>query len=423
MHTAVTWLASSSFEIDRARAILKSLDKPDTVDELGFQEMSRAISNHFYPAVTTLLTRARYLFFIADIYRKLELDKFKKQSDVKTKARKMQDELRKRLDKGGEKDGVIGRSAEKDLIRYPSTLYWSALLTLGIRREDRTESSYQEAIAAGEYRPHDMKDDDGLTHPVDVHSMWDPDALRIHSQAKGETDETFALSFAEAEYLEKKYAALGQTHGAEPLIAHLVKLSRDQKLRSPIEFANLWDISPLPKSVKEDARHAKMLSLLAKGATLQYHCMLIVLKKEKDLGAREAFKKWWGEAKKQGLRSWIKGNDFSTRLKAWGVPSPASDHKFLWEWTDVITGAKSASAALADEKARSFIKSREASVRPTKKRLSGGHHLNSWQMRDTYDSQNLFLLDYRHPEGRQFAEDIAKSIANSIPKQLRRQAP
>ena len=59
----VSWLSSSSAEIARARNVLKALTPGGVIDELGFLVLQGAFAEQFYPAVTTPMTRARYLIF------------------------------------------------------------------------------------------------------------------------------------------------------------------------------------------------------------------------------------------------------------------------------------------------------------------------------------------------------------------------
>ena len=70
--SGIGWLSSSSAEIARARDVLKSLTPGGVIDELGFRILQGAFADQFYPAVTTPMTRARYLVFVSAIYQHLE---------------------------------------------------------------------------------------------------------------------------------------------------------------------------------------------------------------------------------------------------------------------------------------------------------------------------------------------------------------
>lgn len=63
IHSGVSWLSSSNAEIARARQVLDSLTG-GVIDELGFLVLQGAFADHFYPLVTTPMTRARYPIFI-----------------------------------------------------------------------------------------------------------------------------------------------------------------------------------------------------------------------------------------------------------------------------------------------------------------------------------------------------------------------
>ena len=52
--------------------MLKALTPGGVIDELGFLVLQGAFAEQFYPAVTTPMTRPRYLIFVPAIYQYLE---------------------------------------------------------------------------------------------------------------------------------------------------------------------------------------------------------------------------------------------------------------------------------------------------------------------------------------------------------------
>lgn len=151
MPSGISWLLLSSAKINEARRVLRSIELQGTVDELGFQKMSRKISDYFYPAITTLMTRPRYLFFIASMYRYLESGKCKKGNSVEKRSRELQNELLEKLmdlyketrEGKGMGEGIIGRISGRDLVRIPSEIYWNALRELdGIMRFVKKSNSF-----------------------------------------------------------------------------------------------------------------------------------------------------------------------------------------------------------------------------------------------------------------------------------------
>jgi len=93
-------LSSSSADITRARAVLDALRKPGVIDELGFLMLNAAFAQRLYPAVTTIMTRARYLIFVPAVYRYLEQSrKVVVGKDADRIARDLQFDLRNALEK------------------------------------------------------------------------------------------------------------------------------------------------------------------------------------------------------------------------------------------------------------------------------------------------------------------------------------
>ena len=89
----VSWLSSSSAEIARARNVLKALTPGGVIDELGFLVLQGAFAEQFYPAVTTPMTRARYLIFVPAIYQYLERSGKAAGKDVDRLSRDLQFDL------------------------------------------------------------------------------------------------------------------------------------------------------------------------------------------------------------------------------------------------------------------------------------------------------------------------------------------
>ena len=142
----VSWLSSSSAEIARARNVLKALTPGGVIDELGFLVLQGAFAEQFYPAVTTPMTRARYLIFVPAIYQYLERSGKAVGKDVDRLSRDLQFDL---LQSVREEDGAIGKESGRQIVRPPSEIYWNALAVLGLATQRVSEASYQRACRAG----------------------------------------------------------------------------------------------------------------------------------------------------------------------------------------------------------------------------------------------------------------------------------
>lgn len=224
IHSGVAWLSSSSAEIARAREVLKSLTPGGVIDELGFLVLQGAFADHFYPAVTTPMTRARYLMFVPAIYQYLEQSKKALGKDTDRLSRDLQFELLKALLRNEAR--AIGMESGRNIVRTPSEIYWNALGALGIATQRLSESSYKNRLSAGALGPQVWRDDDDAAHTDGVESLWNSSLRLGHIMPGGlfpdGTD--FRLRKAEAVFLQRRYADL-KPGGRDSLITHLVSLS------------------------------------------------------------------------------------------------------------------------------------------------------------------------------------------------------
>ena len=66
------WLDLSDAEQRRAREYLRQFRTEGTIDELGFGIIRDALADVFFPATSTIMTRTRYLIFVAAIFMCIE---------------------------------------------------------------------------------------------------------------------------------------------------------------------------------------------------------------------------------------------------------------------------------------------------------------------------------------------------------------
>jgi hypothetical protein len=402
----LAWLSSSSAEIARARSVLDALRKPGVIDELGFLMLNGAFAERLFPGVTTIMTRARYLVFIPAIYRYLEHSRKAFGKDVDRISRDLQFDLRNALEKN--ETSFIGKEGGRNLVRVPSAVYWSALGALGIATRRVSEASYQRQLSEGVYGRAFYRDDDDCANDEEVESLWDP-ALKLgHILPEGKflTATSFRLRNAEAKFLDARYAALvADDH--ENLVTRMVSLGCRHGASSLADIGYPWDIPDCEPIVATVLDHARRLSLLARGATLQYYRMLIERKNDSDPGVEDAFIVWWEQAKAD-LASWdIQG--FLRLMTSWQAGRGSKDREFIVSWIERTQAARTGRSALADRAARLAVARREDYVRPGKQRLRVQHQLDSWRLPDGF-SAGLYQMDYRHRVGRQIAMDIVDGL-------------
>lgn len=406
VRSGIAWLSSSNAEISRAREVLDALRKPGVIDELGFLMLNGAFAERLYPGVTTIMTRARYLIFVPAIYQYLERSRKAKGKDVDRVSRDLQFDLRNALAKNEER--YIGREGGRNLIRVPSEIYWSSLGALGIATRRVSESSYQRQLSGGIIGPRVYRDDDEAAHDEEADSLWSPDLKLAHVMPDGTFPESTDLSLrkAEAAFLESRYARL-TPEGNESLVTRQVAVGKTNGAASLSTIEYPWQIPGVSASLEAVLDHARRLSLLARGVTLQYYQMIIEKRRINDPSMEDAFVAWWKEAESE-LAKWDLSAFFRLMMH-WQAGRGPKDREFISSWLERIQAARTARAALSDKEARLVISRREDCVRPGKQRLRVKHQLESWKLPDGV-SDSPYYMDYRHRVGRQIAIDIVEGL-------------
>jgi hypothetical protein len=410
VRTGITWLASSTGEIARTRTLLRSLSQQNTLDELGFLRLFNGFAECFYPAITTVMTRARYLIFLPAIFRHIEHAGLARNRDADRVSRDWQDKLRKVLahNEPARGAGVIGKEAGRSVARVPSNIYWSALGALDIASRQWSESAYLETLT--ETRSATIQDDDRSVHEVDDDgTSWDPahKTSGIIGQDDVNPKLTFALTRREAVALRVRYDGL-RPYGEQSLMSYLI----EWLIAHPtigLDPAFPWAIPGVSGPLARVVEHGKLLSMLSHGATLIYNAMLFDKRRElSDPGTEAAFAAWYRSARDE-LKHWDL-NEFRVLPCVPLGDEEHDDSKFLEEFRDCIVNARSPVDAYSNDGVRSCVKARELRMRPNRPRLSGGHYLRVWQPPEGYVEGQVYGLTYRHGVGKRFALDIAAGL-------------
>ena len=422
----IGWLVLNDAEQRRARDYLRQFRDEGTLDELGFAQVRDALSDVFFPATNTIMTRTRYLVFLAAIFQRIETERRSGRAAAE-RLKRLEDELRKILDPT-QKDqatrdtmwGVIGVSARDKLQRYPSSIYWNALKRLGFfRRSEWSLRYYLDHLAEHYDQSRPRQDDDRSKHVLTTDQPgWDPGLVEVlQSNPELSSDDgflpesNFSLSRAEAVYLKARSTTL-LIDGQTTLLAHLLEVKHDAHFSYP------WEV-PCPPVLKRVVEHARAFSALAKGATLQYYDMLIEQQRAAGLevsvaGMHQPFAQWW-KLTRQLLAQWD-FDDFTRYFEA-KVPSRIYGRPFLAAWLKLCREAPDGLALLENFSARLLVRQREEDVRPTKHRLGQEKYLRQWQPPKSLDipwysspQQLPYLLDYRSSIGVVFVQEIVAGL-------------
>lgn len=420
------WLNLSDEEQRRARACLRQFQTEGTLDELGFGIIRDAFADVFFPATSTIMTRTRYLIFVAATFMCIERERLTGGKAAR-RLKILEDSLRSFLTRenaGSESErkerGVIGASAKGDLQRYPSSIYWNALKRLGLfLRPKWGLTFYLDHLAEYYSATTPRKDDDGLAHlAATVEPTWDPELGQLLPGSVGITKDLeflpgvdFDLTRAEATYLKDCFETMAEAD--EPsLLAHLLTQTK------PLEFNFPWE-TPCPDGLKVAIDHAQAFSMFTKGATLQYYELLVQAQRLRgmlmsDVTFEEPFEQWW-DLTRERLGEW--DLDAFLLLAREKCRLRPNDSVFLTAWLHSCRNAKSGEELFKDPQARELIRRRERTVRPVKYRLGQDKYLRQWEAPESLDGREFtdpdfipYLLDYRSGIGGRFVSEIVTAL-------------
>jgi hypothetical protein len=421
------WLVLSESDMSWANNLLEELGEDDaeekTLDELGFGILRDAFADAFFPATSTIMTRARYLVFIPAMCWIVENEK-KSGKDAERRRRELENQLRKKL---GNVDGVIGR---KNAMRYSPGIYWSALRKLGIFLQPFNIHRYQQKLKEFYEETKFAKDDDGNLHKQSSIRNWDDaltsflddnqSCLQVSNSDRTASREWashlgFSLTRCEAEYLQKRYQALISAHGIPSIIWHL--LNHTDYDGAQVDYP--WDVADLPPhTLNPLVEHARLLSMMAQGATLQY-CHL--LQREKDRCQQKdpngesdwpaLFEEWWISSK-EPLSQW-RFDDFMENARKIGGARRPSDFDFIRDWLRLNGIASNPTQMLENGEAHDLIRKREKQVRGSKARIGNRDGIANWEPPKGKLNGKTYALDFRARTGLKVVRDIVDGLRES----------
>ncbi|MDO5759176.1 MAG: DUF6361 family protein, partial [Rhodobacterales bacterium] len=129
MSSYISWVDFDPEARQKARELLALSKSPNARDELGLATLRDGISDALFPATSTIHTKLRYMFFIPWLAQIAHQENRRVSNHFET----LEYDLIKALKKGHSGDGIIGGTTGDSLKRLPSSVYWAALESLGIR--------------------------------------------------------------------------------------------------------------------------------------------------------------------------------------------------------------------------------------------------------------------------------------------------
>ena len=398
--SSLGWLDLDAAASERVGTLLRSLEEPGTLDELGLGTVRDAFSGMLSPGTSTIQTRLRYFIFLPWIFARLEWHRVAP-ADFARRLRDDEARLIGCLRHLGPNNGVIGYTAGRDLKRMPSEAYWGGLGSWGLRRLDLSIAEYgQRAAALGRLQPERDDDRNATARAV---SMWAPIPSPPEDFLRGEI--TLELRREEAQVLVDHI----RRHHPGTLLAFLCGMPAAAE---PAEFP--WEVPTdgMPDRLVELLRHARCFSELTLGPQLIYNVLLA-------RRAREEFEWDTRELEEQQLRrldGWTQLlADRSEDLRSWVDDLPEfwrvlAVHRIGGATQDFVSfvvrrAVDDPVGVTADPDVHQRIVRREIQLKSKRARLAHRTALENWG-RAAGGGQ----LSYRWPITKSYLGDLATAL-------------
>lgn len=374
-----------------------------TVDELGIGAIRDGFSDLLFPGTSTLHTRLRYVLFLPWLMQKAG----SRNQSPERQAESFKDSeyrLIQALLDGGEKRGVIGERAKRNLKRLPSEVYHSALQTWGIFEAPSPEAYFRRKAAIQQL---DHGEEDSRDYVASPALGIDPNLPPTPPELDGGVrlgPTTFDLTHEEATYLADKIS--GTTSGS--LLAYLIN--------NPMVLHGYpWEepiYSQLPEKFQRQLEHAYRFAAFHLLAAVLYNLMLAEKSERED---REQLIDEYGRdleelqemVAQEGLtQSWDRA-DFWRTVAITRPHLPSHTHAFADQWYWAAKQAIDTGQSIADSNgARDLVEMRERQMKGNRARLLGGPALDTWPT-----DSGINFLEYRWSQARSHLSDIYRGLA------------
>jgi hypothetical protein len=392
MPSLVAWLDASTDDQRRMREIVSMFTQSDARDELGIGQIRDALSDGLFPGTSTLIGRARYLLFVPWCFQvanemRGDLDRARDRIDG------LERDLVATLQRETDGDGLIGRTAGRNVKNLPSALYWVCLRRYGILSSPDSDRS--DAIERERLRSSRMDVFEGDEHDAGGWVASLPPRPRDFPQTSGGG---FDLTRAEAEWLKVKLqVAVNGT-----LLADLLDTAPDPSSSAPWLDQAVFAASPDAIRLLE---HARRFSLVIRGAAQIYN-LLVAEAYEKDGNSAVDSRV---DRYLAGIDDWIREiSDRRNDLADWDISefwatvrainpnvNPLT-RRFVDDW---ITATRQPAFDL--DAARTAIGNRERQKKGAQSRLTNPRVLAMWQ-----GASGAGQLVYRWPQVTTLLTDI-----------------
>lgn len=370
--SSFAWLDYSDADRQRALDVLDLFRERGTVDELGIGTVRDGMADVLFPGTSTIMSRARYFFFIPWMYQQLER-KGVSSAEVAQKARRAEIRLIEALVDAGEREGVIGIEARRDLKRLPSTIYWQGLGVLGFRLVPKSRDAYHRSLDQFYRLGGDaLRGNEGHEIVGGRRHNWHP---AIPAPPDDFPDRAvLALTADEADFFRERVRHAAPESFFSQLAWNLeVFEDSDAPWDEPI-------VERLSPRAAAHVLHARNLSDAMLGAALTYNLMLAEKAnwEERVENYEARIDEWVSNVtlRREALLRWDRQAFWET-VRISGRQVPHSSREFIDSWLDRLLEGDPA-ALVQDRAIRERIRQRERRLKGSLARLHNPSALARW---------------------------------------------
>jgi hypothetical protein len=399
MPSSISWLDHDSKARERSMRVLSFFNQPESRDELGIGGIRDAIADQLFPGTSTIQTRLRYVFFIPWLFSQLE-ERRTSSSNFPSAAKQSEIQLLDALLQNSPVDewGVIGREAKSSLKRMPSSVYWAALGSWGLRTFQGTQQQYfVQADRFYAVRTARRRRDDDDHHDSDpTGHVWHQHLLKLRPN-DFPNSATLELEPDEAKFLLDRWRSTHPESLLTWLALDMVKLTKIDTVD------RVWlhpRFSEFPKQIQTLLDHARRFDALVQGAALQYNLQLAQLDHRLDLiEDYESRLTDWSERVSEAFNNWDI-ESFWPHVIGKGHSISGNTKIFIENWFEIVSTNNGKGVNSAE--ARSLIADRERDLKDKsgRSRFTNKAALKQWGGRS-----GLAPLDYRWSIAQRFLSE------------------
>jgi len=370
MASKLAWLDHDIVAAERTMRMLHLFKEREARDEFGIGGIRDAISDQLFPGTSTIQTRLRYVFFIPWLFAQLEN---KKTSSLQYHDAGKQAEnrlLQVLCQTESTATGIIGRNAGSNIKQLPSSVYWTALGSWGIRNGAESRQQYfAHADSRHSSRAKGRRRDDGEAYDGDAtEAVWHGGALKLRPPAFPVGCD-LQLSAEEAKFLLERWT----TTQRNSLLTWLALDSRNRKVVPQSD--SIWThplFAEFPPMMKSLITGGRKLDAAMRGVALLYNLQLAELERRDKLVADyETQLGAWQQEELAECADWALA-EFWPQVIGKGHTISQETRRFVECWRQI---------AITDgglKKARLLVAEREIKLKGTRSRFTNPAARKQW---------------------------------------------